>query len=142
VSQQQAEPSQKNATVMHATLLGGTAVIAAVFTYLVYVQTGALLDDGTVVGYALAGVSVVVQLVAWMILRPRVVPRPATMSEVEYWLDPNRFGAAMLLWVVAEGATIIALVGWLLSGNISSMVLAAVGIGLLVMYRPGVLAGR
>ena len=94
------------------------------------------------IGYGLAGVSVMLQLVAWMIFRPRVVARPATMSEVDYWRDQTHFGAAMLLWVVAEGATVIALVGWLLSGNISSMVVAIVGIGLQVMYRPGMLAGR
>jgi hypothetical protein len=47
-----------------------------------------------------------------------------------------------MLWTVAEGATIIALVGWLLSGNISAMVAAMVGIGMQVTYRPAVLAGR
>ncbi|MCL4865895.1 MAG: hypothetical protein KJZ47_08385 [Gemmatimonadales bacterium] len=134
---QQAEPSQKNAVIAHTMLLGGSTVVA-----LVLFLAGPMIEDLEVVGHALVGVSVIVHLVAWMLLRPRVAPRPATMSEADYWSDRERFGRATMLWAVAEGGTFLALVGWLFSGNISAMVVAAVGIGILVMYRPGVLTGR
>lgn len=135
--QQQAEPSFKNATLMHAMLMAGTLVFAVVA-----LTIGPMLENAQVVGYALAGVSVLVQLLAWMVFRPRIVPRPAATSEEEYWGDLDRFRSAMMLWTIVEGGAFIALVGWLLSGNNAGLGMAAVGVGLLVMYRPGALAGR
>lgn len=57
--QQQTEPNLKNATLMHAMLILGTLAFAAVT-----LATGPMLEDAQIVGYALAGVSVLVQLLA------------------------------------------------------------------------------
>ena len=132
----------KNPQALHGALLGGSVMIALVFGYLIYGGTGPLIEDAAIIGYVLAAVAFMGQAAALTVLRQRVRPRPSGQRVADYWAADDNLTPAMLLWVLLEGTTMIALVGWLLSGNLAALGAALTGIVFQVLQRPSVLAGE
>lgn len=132
-------------SVVHGFLLLGLVITGAVFGYLLYGGRGPLLSGGgdpDPLGLIVAGVGLVLVAVGVAILRPRVPPRPATVTEEAYWAEPDHFKAALLLWMVLEQGGFAGLVGWLLTGSLASALAALAAVGALVVFQPAQLAGR
>ena len=121
--------------VLHAVLLAGLLVVAAVF---VIIQGRAVLPaDGTatIIAYALTGLALIALIVATLVLRPRIVPRGSTPAD-EYWSTPVHRSAALLLWMVTEAAGWIGGMGYLLTGNPVPAAVGALAIASLALQSP------
>jgi len=132
--------------LVHGSLLFSLLGMAGVFAFfLLYGSTGPLLGEAsnlTLVAMALAGVSLVLTVVAVGLLRPRLPPRPASQTLQAYWEAPEQVRAALMLWVVIEQGGVVGLVGWLLTGSAAPAVAGLVAITAMVLHSPGYLAGR
>jgi hypothetical protein len=110
--------AQSNAPLLHRFLGIGLMVTAAALVMARH--AGALGDppenDLRVVGYALAGVSVILATVALMVVKPRVPERRVGQPVAQYWSQPDVSSRAMLVWFVLEGAGIVASIGYFLAG--------------------------
>jgi hypothetical protein len=113
-----------------------------VLGYLVYFGPGPLLGAGSMVGYLLAAPSLMVLALGLTLLRGRVPPRSPTQSLSDYWGDRHHFGRGLAVWVAAEQAVMLGLVGWLLSGSLVALGAGLVAIALLVLHGPAALATR
>jgi len=123
--------------VLYGSLLAVQVVTFATFAFVVS-RTGPLLGDmGTLVGQALTGVAVVQLAVAVLMLRPRIPERLSNVDREAYWATAAARTAALLVWAVAEGATIVALVAYLLTGLALAGAMALVAIATFVWLRPG-----
>lgn len=134
-----------NPAALHGMLTGGLVIIALGVAYVLFGRSGPLLgtDPGSaVIGYAMAAAALLGVVGGGVVLRGRIPPRPASQPVAAYWQAPATLQAALLLWVLVEGSGVIAMVGWLLTGNLAAMASGLVAIGVLVLFSPGSLAGR
>jgi hypothetical protein len=89
----------------------------------------------------LAGVSVVLLAVAVSVLRPRVPERGPEQAPDQYWNEPRSRGSAIMLWASIEGAGLVGVVGYFLTGGTAPAVAFALAFGSLVLLRPERLEG-
>jgi len=126
--------------VVHRVLLAGVVLIGAVFLVIMQVLGGALNAGLALAGYAFAAVALALLLVAGFLVRPRLPERTAAQSEEEYWQDGRVRSAAVLVWVLCEGAAIVGWVGFLLAGVTVAAAVGVLALGALLWHSPGRLA--
>ncbi len=123
------------ARIIHGAIAGGLAVAFAVFLYLRSQMAVEFPEAGTrslrLVGYVMLGAAI---LLAQM-LRGRI--RPAGRAEdVSRWWTEN-LPKAVIVWAVAEGGSLGALVvGWVIGDATLLAFAVAVGLALLFVGRP------
>lgn len=130
---------RRAARVIHLALLGGLALISAVFLILgLALDVAPLIREGedvAIIGYVLAGVGLMPIILSMLVLRPRVPARSSGQSEAEFWQGALR--AALPVWTLAEAGGMIAAVGALLTGLWAPMVVVAVALTCLGVTGPG-----
>jgi hypothetical protein len=126
--------------LLHRFLGIGVTTMAAIFVMLTYTGTAPLLpkgDDGAaMIAYALTGIVALLLTVAMVFLRPRVPERRLDQSVQAYWATIENASAALLVWFVLEGASILAAIGFLLTGHLAPAVAMLVGITVFWLNGP------
>ena len=88
----------------------------------------------------MAGISVCEAAVALLIFRPRMPEFQRSQAQETYWDSETSLGAAQRVWFFLEGAAVIGLVGFLLSGQPAAAIAAAIAIAAIILSGPGQLA--
>lgn len=124
--------------ILHGVLSVGAAVIAVVLIGLEAARGPLLGDDPQVglIGSILGGIGLVAILVAVLVLKPRVPGQRGEQSAEQYWSEERSRTSALLVWVAAEGGSIVSVVGYLLSGALLPLIAAGIGLGVLFLTRP------
>lgn len=129
------------ARILHGVLAGGVVLVGVVLGVARQVTPVPPLQGSIHTMLALAAVAVgVTGAVAIMALR-RTVPEPHSGERFEAWW--GRGGShVVILWVLAEGLGVIGAVFWFVTGDPAFYaVMGAVSLVLLVVFRPGAVAG-
>jgi hypothetical protein len=126
--------------VMHFALVTGVVLAGGVFAFLVQVR-GLTLAPLPRVATITAAVSIGLLAVAVLFLRRRILTRPFNETPDAYWARPEHRGAAIVLWAVTEGAALLGLIGYLLSGALAPAVAAVLATVTLAVFRPAHLEG-
>jgi len=138
-------PEAPSIQVLYWILLGGVFVIAAVFVALSR-RLGPLMASAPAqlpwFAYGLSMFALGTLAYALVVARPRIPQRPPSQSVADYWLDSLVRGPAILLWVCCEGASILSLVGFLLTGSLVPLAVALAAVGTFLSLSPGRLAGE
>ena len=131
---------QTNATVtMFHRMLGiGATLLAVVMVFLRSKADPPLVDDQStsVIAYLFASISLVGIAVAIMVLTRRVPERSITQPVDAYWAAPGVLPAANLVWFVLEGAAILAIVGYYMTGHLAPAATMVVGLGVFWWMGP------
>ncbi len=98
--------------------------------------------NGTVIAVLLSVVALNSLGMGWFWARPKLVGPVTGASPENYWDNPVARAQALLMWVLWEGGAIIGLVGWVLTGSIYPVAVAAFGLVLLLLHSPGAIEGR
>jgi len=125
------------ARVLHLALMSGLAVISAVFFILGATGVAPFIKDAegvAIIGYVLAGVSLIPLIIGMLVLRPRVPTRASGQSDTEYW--QGALGPAMLVWTLAEAGGIMSAVGALITGLWAPIVVVVAALACMAMVRP------
>lgn len=77
---------------------------------------------------------------ALFVFKPRVPDRLLGQSVEQYWSAAEAGGKAVLVWILLEGAGVLAVVGYCLTGEIVSAIAAGLTIVAFWMCGPGVFA--
>ena len=85
-------------------------------------------------GYGFSALSFVLVAFALLFLKPRVPARRERQPVEEYWSSVS--GTILPMWFVMEAASVIAVVGYFLTGLTVTTVAIAVSIGLFIWYGP------
>lgn len=126
--------------LIHAALFTGTVLIGVVLFIARARATPAPIGN-TTLGLALAGAAVLAIVIAVTQLRARVAPRGSDQSPGDFWSDQRTNAAAMLLWAVLEGAALLSIVGFYLSGSAIPIGVAVVAVVIGIVLRPATLEG-
>jgi small-conductance mechanosensitive channel len=123
------------APVLHRSLLTSLLLITGVMVVLRSGDSGASGTSGNqMLGYAFSALSFVLVAVALLYLKPRVPARRERQPVEEYWSSVT--GTILPMWFVMEAASVIAVVGYFLTGLTVTAVAIAVSIGLFIWYGP------
>lgn len=121
--------------VLHRSLLTGQLILTGVMIFLRSGETSPpLSDDNQMLGYGLSALSLVLVAVALLLLKPRVPVREARQPIEEYWTSAT--SAILPMWFVMEGAGLIAIVGYFLTGQTVAAAAIAISIGAFIWYGP------
>lgn len=129
--------------ILHGTLVGGLVVILGLFSLIVRRLSGPLLrtDETTgTIAWVLAGVALLDIALALLFFRSRLAP-PARSGPPEAYWKPETRAPALLLWILFEGAGMIACVGYVLTGHSAPLAAALIALLMLIGHAPGRLAG-
>jgi len=96
--------------IIHIALVLGLVLIAGTF-FVLRQRTGLMLAFGPFLGVLLAAIALVNLILALGFLAPRLPRRPADQSPDDYWMRTETRGAAIILWVLVEGAGLLSWVG-------------------------------
>ena len=121
--------------IIHAALVAGVLLAGGTFAFMVRVR-GHAPEGGETLGIVLPAVGIGLLLVSASVLRRRVPERSAQQSSDGYWAAVENRGAAIVLWAVTEGAALVSLVGYFLSGAPAAAAVAVVALAALILYRP------
>jgi hypothetical protein len=88
------------------------------------------------VGLVLAAFAAAMLGVAHAVLRPRFPPRSANQSDDDYWSTNETRVSAIILWALAEGAGLLAGVGYFLTGRVPAVAVGAAAVVVLMSLRP------
>lgn len=124
-------PSASSVSLLHRVLGIGLVTVGSVFVVLAYVGVVPLLGDdgaGLVIAYAFSGIGFVVTAIALLLLKPRVPERRVGQSVEQYWSTPDVRAKVLPVWFLLEGATMVAAVGYLLTGELAAAIVAGAGI--------------
>ena len=125
---------------MHFAMLAGLVLAAAVFVFLVRFS-GFAVSVPRPLAPLLAGGSIVLVAVAATFLRRRIPERGFNEPPEVYWASPEHRGAVIVLWAVTEGAALLGLIGYLLTGSLLPGASALIAIATLAVFRPSHLEG-
>ncbi|MGH7674559.1 MAG: hypothetical protein ACREMV_04735 [Gemmatimonadales bacterium] len=127
-------PSLPVPRILHAALAGGALIVVGVLAVLreAAPPTGAV--PASVLRYVLLGMGVVMVL-AFRAVRGRVAPPTSPGNEGEWWRA--NLGFALVAWALAESLTLMAGIFFYLTGDPVALGVAAVGLALLWVARPG-----
>jgi hypothetical protein len=120
--------------VLHRSLLTGQLILTGVMIVLRSGDTGTQSEDNQMLGYGLSALSLVLVAVALLLLKPRVPVRAGRQPVEEYWTSAA--SAILPMWFVMEGAGLIAIVGYFLTGQTVAAVAIAISIGAFIWYGP------
>jgi hypothetical protein len=129
--------------VLHRLLGIGLMTIAVVFLIFRYLDIPPTLQHDSVtqvIGYTLSGLGVLIAAVALFVFKPRVPDRPPEESVEQYWSRPEIGPKAMMVWIVLDGARVMAAVGYLLTGEPVAAIAAGVVIVAFWLCGPNVFA--
>jgi hypothetical protein len=136
MDQTRATPGTAQAVrIIHAALVAGVLLAGGTFAFMVRVR-GHAPEGGETLGIVLPAVGIGLLLVSASVLRRRVPERSSQQSSDGYWAAVENRGAAILLWAVTEGAALVSLVGYFLSGAPAGAAVAVVALAALILYRP------
>jgi hypothetical protein len=122
--------------LLHGAMTSGALLALVVFSIL-HAKNAASQTNVPNLGLALAAASLAMLGVAVAVLRGKVPSRASDESADLFWSRAEARAAALVLWAALEGGTLVALVGFLTSGFIADVVVAAVGLAALGFHRPG-----
>jgi len=123
------------APVLHRSLLTSLLLITGVMVVLRSGDSGASGTSGNqMLGYAFSALSFVLVAVALLYLKPRVPARRERQPVEEYWSSVT--GTILPMWFVMEAASVLAVVGYFLTGLTVTAVAIAVSIDLFIWYGP------
>jgi hypothetical protein len=126
--------------IMHAALVAGVVLAAGVVAFLIQSKRiPPLLPGG--VATIVAALSLVQLVVAAGFLRRRIPERGIGEESQSYWAAPEHRGAAIVLWAVTEGAALLGLIGYFLTGALAPAVVAGIAIVTLAFFQPSHLEG-
>jgi hypothetical protein len=74
---------------------------------------------------AFAAIAAALIVMAWMVFKPAVPGRRPGQSVDAYWTDPDVLPKVMRVWFLAEGAGVLSLVGYFVTGAAIVAVAAA-----------------
>ncbi len=123
--------------LIHLSLFTGTALIGAVM----FIARARMVPPPSVdltLGLALAGVAVLGIAIALTQMRQRIAPRGPDQSPSDYWSDGRTRAAAMVFWAVVEGAGLLSVVAFYLSGSPIPLGVAVVAVIVGFVMRPAV----
>lgn len=122
--------------IIHAALVAGVMLAGGTFAFMVRAR-GHAPQGGETLGIVLPAVGIGLLLVSATVLRRRVPERSAQQSSDGYWSVVENRGAAIVLWAVTEGAALVSLVGYFLSGApAAAATVAVIALAALILYRP------
>lgn len=127
--------------MLHAALVIGLTLVGATFFGVLLSFQGQPLGSNPSLGDVLAGLAVVLLVVASFTLRRRVPQRRFDQSSEDYWAGPESRGASIRLWTVVDGAGLMAWVGYVMTGRAAPVVAAVLAIVTLIAFRPSRLEG-
>lgn len=123
------------APVLHRSLLTGLLLLTGVMVVLRSGDTGARSsDDNQVLGYSFAALSVLLVAIALLFLKPRVRAQEPRQPVEEYWASVTP--AILPMWFVMEGAGMIAIVGYFLTGLTAAAAAIGISIAVFIWYGP------
>jgi drug/metabolite transporter (DMT)-like permease len=131
----------RSARLIHGVLAAGIAVLFLVFAAVILPLKGPLLRGNPalpIASSALALASAASSACA-IFFRRRLPGRGAEVPPESYW-TPEIAGQAMMVWVLCEGAGVMAAVGFLLTGRWPPVAAAVFAWCLLMVFAPGRLA--
>lgn len=124
--------------LIHLSLFTGTALIGVVM----FISRARMEPPPSVdltLGLALAGVAVLGIAIALTQLRQRIAPRGPDQSPADYWSNSRTRTAAMIFWAVLEGAGLLSVVAYYLSGSPIPLGVAVLAVIVGFVMRPAVL---
>ena len=121
--------------ITHIALVLGLVLIAVTFVVLRQ-RTGLILAFGPFLGVLLAAIALVNLILALGFLAPRLPRRPADQSPDDYWMRTETRGAAIILWVLVEGAGLLSWVGYLLTGAWAPAAVGVLAVASLALLGP------
>jgi hypothetical protein len=129
--------SARTARMIHGALTAGCILAGGIFFALRARGQGPRLEGETPVGTLMAVVAVVLVVLGATFFRRRVPERVASQSAEDFWGKTATTTPALVMWSMFEGAALMSLVGYLLTGEIAPAVVAAMAIAALIALRPG-----
>jgi hypothetical protein len=121
--------------IIHAALVAGVVFGGGVFAFIVHVREPAP-GGSEILGIVLPAIGIGLMLVSASVLRRRVPERRAQQTPDTYWAVAENRGAAIVLWAATEGAGLISLVSYFLTGAPVAAAVAVIALGALILYRP------
>jgi hypothetical protein len=126
--------------ILHAALVIGLILVGGVFVFLLR-GLGPSLTNTPLIGYATAGLGLANLAVVVGVFRPRIPQRRTDQSPDDYWATNEARAAAIVIWAMVEGAGLISLVGYFLTGAVIPAAVAALAVMTLIVLRPSQLEG-
>lgn len=116
------------------------AVVCLILSYLGIVPV--LRHDSTtlVIAYTLAAIDLAIVVVALFVFKPLVPDRLLEQSVEQYWSAPEAGAKVVLVWILLEGAGVLAAVGYLLTGQPVSAIATGLTIVAFWLCGPSVFA--
>ena len=97
-------------------------------------------DFTQTLSYAFAGIAVVLVVVAFLVLKPRVPERKPGQTVDAYWSTPEVAAKAMLVWFLLEGGAIMGVLGYFLTGEVVAAGAALFAVAAFWLCGPNVFA--
>ena len=126
--------------ILHAALAIGLSVVGGTFVFVLR-GLGPSLTNTPVIGYATAGLGLANLAVVVGFFRPRIPQRRTDQAPDDYWATNEARAAAIVIWAMVEGAGLIALVGYFLTGSVVPAAVAVLAVVTLILLRPARLEG-
>jgi len=123
--------SARLARLIHLALLAGTVLFSAVVAVVLPHPPPMRQPFLLYIPFVLAAVL----FAGSLFLRSRVAPLQSGQSEDDWWGANLTIG--IMIWTLLEGPSLFAAVMYLISGNVLTLVVTAVGVALLVFTAPG-----
>jgi hypothetical protein len=123
--------------LIHLSLFVGTALMGVVM----FIARGRLDPPPSVdptLGLALAGVAVLGVAIALTQLRQRIPARNSDQSPADYWGHERVRSAALIFWAVLEGAGLLGVVAYYISGSAIPLGVAVISVIVGFVMRPAV----
>jgi len=126
--------------ILHGSLLTGASLACAVLAFIRH-QTQPWLDPAILAGGIPAVLAVGLLVVALTVVRSQIVPRAYPQTADVYWSGPQTRGRVVLFWAMIDGAILLSLVAYFLTGGRDPAVTGVLGLLVLAWGRPAVLEG-
>jgi FtsH-binding integral membrane protein len=136
-------PAPTGAPLLHRFLGFGLvliAIAAIVAKNAGFVSTPPTSDATRVLSYAFAAIAVMLVVVAFLFLKPRVPERRPEQSVQAYWSTPEIAAKALMVWFVLEGGAMMGVLGYFVTGEMLAAGAALFGIAAFWLCGPNVFA--
>lgn len=127
--------------LLHTALLGGLFLSGTALYFVRRLAPPPAVGDPHILMLVLAGVSVLLLVVALSMFRPRVPERQPQQGADAYWSDATSRGSAIVLWAAIEGAGLVGAAGYFLTGGTAPAVAFVLALAALVLLRPARIEG-
>jgi hypothetical protein len=137
-----ASEAPRGMKLLHLILLGTGVLTALVFVVLIRVRGPFLVPDSAtpVIAFAFAGIGLTLVAFTVFLLRPRIPVRGSGQALTDFWSSGPARGRSVLVWILCENASILAGVGYLLTGHVVGLVTIAIALIALAWFNPARLA--